>query len=153
MNKVLSDKIQNRLKELELKFDATNDFIHVGMNIDNVIGKVSVFIQTLDNTILSYAVLNNKAPAEHINGVSEFLHRANYGLVYGNFEIDFEDGEIRYKLVTDCQEIGNLPNSYIDRSVLLPCQMIQKYGNGIILLMLGVGVPQDLIEEIEKSMD
>lgn len=150
MNKVLFDKIQNRLKELELKYSATNELIHVGMNIDDVVGKVSVFVQVLDNAILSYAVLNNKAPTQQINSISEFLHRANYGLLYGNFEIDFEDGEIRYKLVTNCQDTGNLPNSYIDRSILLPCQMIQKYGNGIIKLMLGVGVPQDLIEEIEE---
>lgn len=28
---------------------------------------------------------------------AEFLTRANYGLVFGNFEMDMHDGEIRYK--------------------------------------------------------
>jgi hypothetical protein len=26
---------------------------------------------------------------------AEFITRANYGLIIGNFELDFEDGEIR----------------------------------------------------------
>lgn len=151
MNKSLFDKIQNRLRETGLKFDVKPDFIHISIEIDNVVGKVSVFIQALDNAILSYAILSNKAPTEQFNNISEYLHRANYGLLYGNFEMDFNDGEIKYKLVTNCQDVGNLPNHFIDRSVILPCQMIEKYGRGIISLMLGIGTPKELIEEIEKN--
>jgi hypothetical protein len=29
--------------------------------------------------------------------VCEFLTRVNYGLAAGNFELDFSDGEVRYK--------------------------------------------------------
>ena len=41
--------------------------------------------------------------------MAEFLSRANYGLANGNFELDFRDGEIRYKCYkeirrTDCKE-------------------------------------------------
>jgi hypothetical protein len=35
--------------------------------------------------------------------VSHFLTRANYGLADGNFELDFEDGEVRYKTVLHVQ--------------------------------------------------
>ena len=97
MNKSLFDKIQNRLRETGLKFDVKPDFIHISIEIDSVVGKVSVFIQALDNAILSYAILSNKAPTEQFNNISEYLHRANYGLLYGNFEMDFNDGEIKYE--------------------------------------------------------
>ena len=151
MNKVLFEKIQNRLKETGLKFEANADYIFVGMDMDNIVGKVSVIIHILDDEILSYAVLSNKVPREQFNNVSEYLHRANYGLLYGNFEMDFSDGEVRYKLVTNCQDPGSLPNNYIDRSILLPCQMMEKYGKGIIQLMLNIGIPKDLIDTIEQS--
>ena len=147
---LLLDKIQNRLKKTGLKFDITSDIIHFNLDIGDVIGKIAILIQVQDNTILSYAILNNKVPHEQVSAVSEYLHRANYGLLYGNFEIDCNDGEIRYKMATDCQDVANVPNQYIDKSVLLPCQMFQKYGKGIIQLMLGVGTPKDLIEEAEK---
>ncbi len=35
--------------------------------------------------------------------VAEFLHRANYGLVVGNFEIDLSDGEVRFKVGLDVE--------------------------------------------------
>ena len=148
---LLLDKIQARLKTTGLKFETTPDVIHFSIEIDNVVGKVAVFIQTYENKILTYAVLNNKVPNEHFNDVAEYLHRANYGLLHGNFELDFNDGEVRYKLVTDCQDIANIPNQYIDRSALLPCHMIKKYGKGIIQLMLGIGSPKELIDEAEQN--
>ena len=106
---LLLDKIQSRLKKTGLKFETTSDIIHFNMEIDNIVGKVAVFIQASENTILSYAVINNKIPKEQYNSVSEYLHLANYGLLYGNFEMDFNDGEIRYKLAIDCQDVANIP--------------------------------------------
>jgi len=37
--------------------------------------------------------------------VNEFLTRANYGLNIGNFEMDFQDGEIRFKTAIDVEEV------------------------------------------------
>jgi hypothetical protein len=36
--------------------------------------------------------------------MAEFLTRANCGLVVGNFELDFEDGAIRYKTSIDVED-------------------------------------------------
>jgi hypothetical protein len=33
--------------------------------------------------------------------MAEFLTRANFGIVVGNFEMDFEDGEVRFKTSID----------------------------------------------------
>ena len=35
--------------------------------------------------------------------ISEFLTRANYGMTIGNFELDFTDGEVRYKTSIDVE--------------------------------------------------
>jgi hypothetical protein len=44
-----------------------------------------------------YSVLAVKAPEAKRAAAAEFITRANYGMVLGNFEMDFGDGEIRYK--------------------------------------------------------
>jgi hypothetical protein len=49
--------------------------------------------------ILLYSICPMRAPAGRRQEMSQFLTRANYGLAVGNFELDFEDGEIRYKTV------------------------------------------------------
>ena len=44
-------------------------------------------------------------PEEMRVPMAEFLTRANYGLRIGNFEMDFEDGEVRYKSSVDFEGI------------------------------------------------
>jgi len=53
--------------------------------------------------ILLYSVCPVRVPEERRLEASSFLTRANYGLAAGNFELDFEDGEIRYKTVLQLQ--------------------------------------------------
>jgi len=49
--------------------------------------------------VLLYSIAPQRVPAERRLEVSEFLTRANHGLADGNFELDFEDGEVRFKSV------------------------------------------------------
>jgi hypothetical protein len=56
--------------------------------------------------ILVYSICPQRAPEQRRNEVAEFLTRANYGLAAGNFELDFADGEIRYKSVLHTQGDG-----------------------------------------------
>ena len=152
MNKVLYNKLQSRLTEKGIKFTAKDGTILFNMDIGDVVGKLSVYIEILNNNYISYAILSNKATKERYASISEYLHRANYGLLYGNFEIDYSDGEIRYKFTTDCENINTLTNTQIDRSFLVPCAMFSRYGNGIIKLLVDDASPELLIEEAEKDL-
>jgi hypothetical protein len=49
--------------------------------------------------ILLYSICPLRVPGERRSEVAQFLTRANYGLAVGNFELDFDDGEVRYKTV------------------------------------------------------
>jgi hypothetical protein len=53
--------------------------------------------------ILLYSIAPQHVPDDRRRAVAEFLTRANYGLADGNFELDFEDGEVRYKTVLHVQ--------------------------------------------------
>ncbi|AFZ26210.1 hypothetical protein Cylst_4104 [Cylindrospermum stagnale PCC 7417] len=50
-----------------------------------------------------YSVCPLNAPETQRMAVAEFIARANFGIVIGNFEIDFSDGEIRYKTSIDVE--------------------------------------------------
>ena len=151
MNKILLKKVQDRLSEIGIKYDTNDTVIHFGMDIGDVLGNIRIYIDIADDYILTYAVINNKCPTEHISKTAEYLHRANYGLIHGNFEIDYNDGEIRYKILATCQDTTNIPNSIIDRCVFLPCKMLEKYGKGIIKTIINEGDPKKLIEEAEQD--
>ena len=49
--------------------------------------------------VLLYSIAPRRVPPERRLEVSEFLTRANHGLADGNFELDFDDGEVRFKSV------------------------------------------------------
>jgi hypothetical protein len=53
--------------------------------------------------IAFYSVCPLTVPENRRLEVADFLTRANYGLAVGNFELDFEDGEIRYKTVLEVE--------------------------------------------------
>jgi hypothetical protein len=53
--------------------------------------------------IAFYSVCPLTVPENRRLEVADFLTRANYGLALGNFELDFADGEIRYKTVLEVE--------------------------------------------------
>jgi hypothetical protein len=44
-----------------------------------------------------YCVLPDRVPEPRRDAVAMLLTRINYGLVIGNFELDLDDGEVRFK--------------------------------------------------------
>ena len=54
-----------------------------------------------EQQLMFYARAPTNAVEDKRQAVAEFMTRANYGMVIGNFELDFEDGEIRFKTQLD----------------------------------------------------
>lgn len=59
--------------------------------------------------VLFYSIYPGHAAVERQPAMAELLTRANYGLANGNFEMDYQDGEIRYKTYLDTQSEPLLP--------------------------------------------
>jgi hypothetical protein len=56
--------------------------------------------------VLLYSIAPRRVPEALRPEVAAFLTRANYGLADGNFELDFDDGEVRFKTVLHVQGDG-----------------------------------------------
>jgi hypothetical protein len=63
------------------------------------LGRWKFYAQVVEDQdlILFYSVCPLRVPEQRRPEVCEFLTRVNYGLAAGNFELDFSDGEVRYK--------------------------------------------------------
>ncbi len=51
--------------------------------------------------IAFYSLFPSKIPHLLRPKMAEFITRANYGLIIGNFELDYNDGEVRFKTSLD----------------------------------------------------
>ena len=95
-----------------------------------------------------YSTLEIKAPEEKRLAVAEFLTRANYGLLIGNFELDFSDGEIRFKTSVDMEDSTFTPK-FIQNMVYMNVLMMEKYLTGLMSVIYANVSPVDAISQIE----
>jgi hypothetical protein len=68
--------------------------------------------------LVFYSIYPEKVSPERRDDVAEYLTRANYGLMIGNFEMDLDDGDVRYK--TGIQVEGEDLGLEMVRGVVLP---------------------------------
>jgi hypothetical protein len=101
---------------------------------------------------LFYAIAPVKAPEAARPAVAEFITRANYGMRIGNFEMDFSDGEVRYKSSLDFEQEVLTPR-LIKNAIYPVVQTIDRYLPGLMRVIYGDQPPAEAIAEIEGASE
>ena len=99
---------------------------------------------------LFYVMAPVKAPEADRPAVAEFITRANYGLRIGNFELDFRDGEVRYKSSLDF-EGETLSPAWLEHAIYPAVQTMDRYLPGLMNVLYGGVPPAEAIAEIEGT--
>jgi hypothetical protein len=110
--------------------------------------------------ILFYSYCPVKAPEEKRPILADFLTRANYGLYIGNFEMDYNDGEVRFKTSLDVEgnksvaEEGKEPTelsfALMKRLVYDNVGVMDKYLPGVMSVIYGGASPTEAIAKVES---
>ncbi len=98
---------------------------------------------------LFYSLCPIATPEEKRSEIAEFLTRTNYGMTSGNFELDFNDGEIRYKTSIDV-EGDRLSSALIKRLIYINVAMMDEYLPGIKAVIEQGVSPEAAIWAIEQ---
>ncbi len=69
--------------------------------------------------------------------VMEYITRVNCGLIAGNFELNMDEGDVRYKTYVNASGLEHMPEEIIGRSIYIPCRMFHRYEEGLVNLMFG----------------
>jgi len=103
------------------------------------------------NLLIFYSRYSSLAPipAARLIAVSEFIQRANHGMLNGNFELDLSKGKIFYKTVI------NLTGCPLNKELLLDAiktnmNMAIGYYPGIVAVIEGKS-PEEAIQFVEKK--
>lgn len=70
-----------------------------------------------DGVFSFYSICSINTPQKSLQRMSEFLTRINYNRTIGNFEMDYSDGEIRYKTSTFYKE--TMEEDILERLIML----------------------------------
>jgi hypothetical protein len=96
-----------------------------------------------------YSICPVSVPESKHLAIAEFIARANYGTIIGNFELDFVSGEIRYKTSIDV-EGSTLTFPQIKQLVYTNLMMMDEYLPGIMSVIDGDVEARDAIAQIES---
>jgi hypothetical protein len=102
-------------------------------------------------TVIVYVLCPSRVPeGNKRRQMAEFLTRANYGLMIGNFEMDFRDGEVRYKGALEYAD-GDLTTMMIEKLIQKCAYTMAHYFTGLMKIIYADMDPATAIEEIEPT--
>lgn len=131
-------------------FDTKNIF-YTKLDMENILGTLDIFITIGTNNYYNvYTILNSNAEEKYYAQVAEFLHRANHGLIVGNFEMDYNNGEIRFKTYVNFDGTDLSPE-IINESIYIGASMFDRYGKELVKVMIGKGNPKECVEQAEAK--
>lgn len=148
----IADAIKEALEDDDFKFAFYDD---VGVFKFSVTSKSKIkhlefliMVHNSDYTVyVSSAIGADIDDSDMMKEMAEFVCRANFGLRNGNFEMDFRDGEIRYKVYVDCEEM--ISENAVLHSILLGSAMYERYSTGIMDIVFNDGNAEDAIAKCE----
>ncbi|MHB1459660.1 MAG: YbjN domain-containing protein [Armatimonadota bacterium] len=100
-----------------------------------------------------YSLCPIKAPEAKRHEVSEAITRANYGLLIGNFEMDYADGEIRYKSSMDVDPDVGLTDRMIKDTILANLSTHDRYFPALMDVIYGACTPTVAIDKVESQKE
>ena len=134
------------------EYDDENKVFSGGISIDGPLSNVTFYIFVHEDHAVCFHILPFNASPKERPAQAEFLTRANYNLTRGCFEMDFSDGEIRFKHRISLADIKEDSFKAISYLVCFGCGMIEQYGSGIAAISFGKN-PEEAYLECAASDD
>ncbi len=134
-------------------YDDDKEIFRLGFNIDSKLKETNLIVIPRNTNFSVYATININADSNCRMAVAEYLTRANYGLKVGNFELDMNDGEIRYKVTVDCgDDCECLPSlSVMENCVFFAVKMVKQYGDDLLAVMYGFKTPEQACKDADSK--
>jgi hypothetical protein len=138
------DENETRYTELE---NAT-----VGIRLAGKRGTYDVFISVHEDLeqIVCYCSLSFRAPEERRLDLSEAITRANWGFRLGCFELDFSDGEVRFRSGIDV-EGGLFGATMLHNMIMLAMGSCERYQEAFLRVIYGNVPPQVAVQEADAK--
>lgn len=136
-------------EDFHYNFDEELGRFDYGVQCNTKFNQLRCIIGIGETYIVFYYICPLHATSEQLASIAEFITRANYGLTLGCFELDFNDGEIRYRMTANCD--GILPSpAILNDCFILPINMFERYGDALASVLLDFSTAKEAIEKVEN---
>jgi hypothetical protein len=97
-----------------------------------------------------YSMVPEVVPESLRAAAAEYLMRANYGLSFGNFEMDFASGEVRFRTGIDVQE-DRLTTALVKSVIFNNWITMDRYLSGLQAVISEQLTPLAAIQYVEQA--
>ena len=99
---------------------------------------------------LFYSLCPVTIPEHKRQEMAEYITRANFDMAIGNFEMDFVDGELRFKTSIDV-EGSQLTPELLKPLLYANVLMMDQYLPGMMAIIYADKSPEDAIKQVEDD--
>jgi hypothetical protein len=152
--------VRTGLDELGLRYELLpvqdenkpNDrLIQYGLNCQSVLCNFILAMKGDDNRFLVYATTPAFIPKKNRTEAALYLTYVNYGMTIGNFEMDLNDGEVRFKNTVDFQG-SKLSVEMVKQMNGIPAAMVDRFFPGLMSVVYGGKEPKVAYDEATRDM-
>ncbi|OLP17678.1 hypothetical protein BST81_15270 [Leptolyngbya sp. 'hensonii'] len=111
----------------------------------------TVRVREMPGQVVFYSACPVMVPEKKRLAVAEFLTRANYDLIIGNFELDFEGGGVLYKTASIVNQGTDLSSQLIGQLVFVNVMTMDRYLPGLMSVIYANVSPSEAIAQIEQT--
>lgn len=124
--------------------------LRVDFSVDNIPVDEAIADVRIDyERFLYYLNFREKAPVKQRRETMEFVTRVNYDLVIGNFELNLENGFVRFKSAVDFTGT-ELVQPLIRDAIKSAMDAIELYADAIVDVMQGRKKAKKALEDAES---
>jgi hypothetical protein len=138
--------------ELHFQTHPNEPLVHMQMTGKNGSWSFMAHCDDEADRFAAYSRAPIQVPAPKRAAVAEYLTRANWGLKIGNFEMDYSDGEVRYKTAMDTDGTC-LNDELLGSMVFVNCAMMDRYLPGLMAVVFGDAIPEEAVKQAEADLD
>ena len=146
------EQLIHLLDEREVRYEPNEDFQTVRTDLRGEVGlyRIVAHVDTDMDLFQVYGYSSLLVPEGCRPAIAEAVARANYGLQVGKFELDVNDGDLRFQaaqIMTD----NTVGEEVIDRLIGTTIAMLDRYLPAFLSVIYGNELPKDAIQCVEAG--
>lgn len=148
----LLDVVQRALTSHEWHYHTLDDAPLVHFTVVGAAGTYPCWAAVNDDAeqCSVFVVFPHRVASDRRLAVAELIARANYGLAIGNFEMDFADGELRFRVSVDV-EGGTLTPTMVQTMFDAALWTMERFHDPIMRVVYGGATPEQALEGLDEE--
>lgn len=145
--------VESYFTKNEWQYDKRDeDTVAASFSLNSKIKNIRVLFSVSEHDFIIRGISPIGPGKEEMAAAAEYLTRANYGLVLGKFELDYDRGIVAYALNQRFYGRASINEKVIDSSLDMVIAMFERYGEGLVNVVMGHADPKEEIEKAEADM-